>query len=161
MKITFRGWGREVYPHVVTVEPVAKNERGRYHALDRGGSLTWDGRTTALGKVNNLALSGAFLAEFEFTPTELRNWLVRYLEEKPDEAIRIISEAQGEVVRERDKLKRSLQLAAEAIRAHKEALERSFYDAEAGSAAEKQFKKLDEQLDSSLRKIDRDWQQRW
>ena len=160
MKITFRGWRRMVFLHEVDVEPVEQRD-GLYQSIDGKKSLIWSGSTRALGKVKDLALSGSFLAEFEFTPAELRSWLARYLAEKPEEAISLIAEAQNEALRERDRLKWMLKLVADAIRSHQESLESHYLEAEARSTAEKAFKRLRDQLSSSLKRIDREWSRRW
>ena len=98
MKVTFRGWRREVYPHEVQVTPVAVNG-GSYRILEGRKSLAWSDGMTAVGKVSDLALSGAFLAEFEFTQSELRSWLTSYLISNPEDALRVIAAAQGDAIR--------------------------------------------------------------
>lgn len=98
MKITFRGWGREVFPHEVEVTPV-KKANGTFYPADRGKSLRWDGALTAYGKVDGLALSGAFLAEFTFTEAELKDWLRSYLAEQPESALELIGSVQAEAIR--------------------------------------------------------------
>lgn len=98
MKITFRGWRREVYPHEVKVTPVVI-DRGRYRAIENRRSLAWQGGMTALGKVSDLALNGAFLAELNFTPSDLKSWLTNYLISNPEDALRLIAGAEGDAIR--------------------------------------------------------------
>lgn len=97
MKIKFLGWQREVYPHDVDVVPVTMRD-GKYHPVESGKSLRWSDGMTAFGKVEGLALSGAFLAEFQFTEAELKDWLRRYLSAKPEKALALISAVQSEVI---------------------------------------------------------------
>jgi hypothetical protein len=98
MKIMFRGWGREVFPHEVEVTPVTKTD-GTFYPSERRRSLRWANGMTAFGKVEGLALSGAFLAEFTFTEAELRDWLRSYLAAEPDSALQLISSVQTEAIR--------------------------------------------------------------
>ena len=98
MNIKFRGWGREVFPHEVEVIPVKKTN-GSFYPADHGKSLRWSSGLTAYGKVEGLALSGAFLAEFTFTAAELRDWLRTYLAEQPESALELISSVQAEAIR--------------------------------------------------------------
>ena len=98
MKVTFRGWRREVYPHEVKVTPVVL-ERDRYRAIEGRRSLAWHDGMTTFGKVSDLELSGAFLARFEFTPSELKSWLTNYLISNPEDALRLIAGAQGDAIR--------------------------------------------------------------
>lgn len=97
MKLTFRGWQREVKPHTHKVTPVAfLNNRYRPQGAD--APVQWNGALSALGKVSNLGLSGAFLVEFAFEPDELRNWLEHYAKENPAEALRMMASIQAEAV---------------------------------------------------------------
>lgn len=97
MKLVFKGWKREVTPHSHPVAPV-KNANSKYFPGNTGQPLTWDGPFRALGKVNKLALSGAFLVEFTFEEQELRNWLQEYVKANPEAAIRLLAHAQAEAV---------------------------------------------------------------
>ena len=96
MKLNFRGWGREVKPHTHTVTPV-KYSSGKY-VPESGQPLTWNGPFNALGKVNHLSLSGAFLVEFTFEEQELRNWLTEYVKAHPASAVRLLAHAQAEAL---------------------------------------------------------------
>lgn len=110
MRITFRGWRRQVYAHTVEVVPVAKSKYGGgYIPVSGRKSLSWSNERTAFGKVSDLSLSGAFLAELQFTDTELKNWLTRYLIEKPEDALRIIAAAQADAIRRTSNAKKSKQ----------------------------------------------------
>ena len=95
MKMVFRGWGREVKTHEHEVAPV--EYKGDYR-VKQGRSLDWADPFTALGKVEDLSLSGSFLVEFEFDPRELRSWLQVYAKSEPAAALRLVSEANAEAV---------------------------------------------------------------
>ena len=97
MRITLRGWRREVYQHDVEVIPVT-HANGVYSPVDGRRSLQWTGPLTAFGKLNSLELTGSFLAEFRFTEAELRGWLKSYISAKPERALRLISDVQAEVI---------------------------------------------------------------
>jgi hypothetical protein len=94
----FRGWRREVHAHDVQVAPVIK-EGGRYRPLTSQKALRWSNALIAYGKVSDLALSGAFLAKFEFRRAELQRWLAQYLIENPEDGLLLIAEAQAEAIR--------------------------------------------------------------
>jgi hypothetical protein len=85
MKLTFRGWQREVTPHSHSVIPV-EFIKERYSSKGAGQPLTWNGPLSAFGKVTGLGLSGSFLVEFEFEAPELRNWLEQYVRGNPEAA---------------------------------------------------------------------------
>lgn len=87
MKLVFKGWRREVKPHVRSVTPVEFTGRHFLPDNDRT-SLVWSGPLKAYGKLTGLALSGSFLVEFEFEEQELRSWLEQYVKAHPAEAIR-------------------------------------------------------------------------
>ncbi len=90
MKMTFRGWSQErVNPHVRVVSPVSV---GR--SLKEGSPMKWRGPLSARGRVNNLGLNGDFQVDFEFTATELKNWLTAYVEAEPEKALALISGVQ-------------------------------------------------------------------
>jgi hypothetical protein len=89
MKLTFRGWRREVYPHVHKVIALPSS-----YPQKPGRPLKWTTPTQARGRINGLALTGDFQVDFEFTEAELKNWLMTYLEEEPEKAFALISKAQ-------------------------------------------------------------------
>lgn len=97
MKMKFRGWRREIYPHTHEVEPVKKTPSG-YGSIAGRKSLAWTDGTTALGKVKGLALSGDFLVEFTFTEAELKDWMRNYFRSNPEEAAAMVSELQLESI---------------------------------------------------------------
>lgn len=97
MKLSFRGWQREVTPHRHWVTPV-KLENGRYRTIEGEQSLAWAGPFSAFGKVNDLGLSGSFLVELEFEEKELRNWLAQYVKAAPASAVRLLAEMQAEAI---------------------------------------------------------------
>lgn len=96
MKLTFRGWQREVTTHSHSVTPVvyAKNK----YASTTGTALVWNDALSAYGKVQKLALSGSFLVEFKFEASELKSWLAQYVKANPEEAIRMLGEMEAEAV---------------------------------------------------------------
>jgi len=97
MKLTFKGWRREVTGHDHPVEPV-DFANGHYKAKMKDQPLTWSGPLTALGRVSRLRLSGDFLVEFTFEERELGNWFEQYLKAKPEEALRMIASLHAEAI---------------------------------------------------------------
>ena len=95
MEITFRGWSREVSPHRRTVIPVHLHGN-KYVCGKSGEAVEWISGTRALGRVNNLGLTGDFRLYLDYQPLELRNWLCRYVAEEPEAAIRFLGEMQAE-----------------------------------------------------------------
>jgi hypothetical protein len=95
MKVVFRGWGREIHAHKHAVKQVTHSSKG---FSEKKGPLVWNSGLKAYGKFEGLALSGAFLAEFEFDQAELKDWLMKFAESNPAEALRIIAEAQAEAL---------------------------------------------------------------
>jgi hypothetical protein len=97
MNVHFRGWKREVKPHIHPVTPVKKLLSGSYRTEgDESQPLNWRTPLQALGKVEDLALTGAFLVEFNFTEEELKNWLKKYVEAEPEAALRLLMKMQAE-----------------------------------------------------------------
>ena len=96
MKIEFRGWAREMVAHKSAVTPV-KKWRTQYMPLDPddGVALVWENSSLAYGKLNQVALNGAFLVAFQFEEGELRNWLLTAAKENPEEIIKLVAEAQA------------------------------------------------------------------
>jgi hypothetical protein len=97
MKMTFRGWRREIKPHTHTVTPVALHNQ-TYHIQSGLESLTWDGPRRAFGKVDKISLGGSFLIEFEFDDQELQNWLTEYVKVNPETALHMLATAQAEAI---------------------------------------------------------------
>lgn len=97
MKLVFRGWQRELKEHNHLVAPV-DFKGGEYVAKSQNQPMTWNGPFSALGKVNNLSLSGAFLVEFEFQEKELQSWLEQYVKADPASALRLLAQAQAEAL---------------------------------------------------------------
>jgi hypothetical protein len=98
MKLKFRGWSREVYPHSHDALPI-KGGPGRRHPVGKAGEpLQWDNARTARARVNGLGLNGDFLVELEFEPEELKSWLSSYVKEHPEDAIRMLAPLQAEAV---------------------------------------------------------------
>ena len=96
MKLTFKGWKRQVYPHPHDITPIQK---GSYSRLGKSGeALQWEKALLAKGKINNLSLNGDFRIEIEFDAEELKNWLSSYVSEYPEEAIQLLAEMQGKAL---------------------------------------------------------------
>ena len=99
MKITFLGWSRIVkgaHTHVIT--PVSF-DGNTYTPDDDGGThLDWHTSECSYGRIEDLSLSGAFLMKIEWDDIELKNWLKRFVAEKPESAIGILAEMQAEAV---------------------------------------------------------------
>jgi hypothetical protein len=96
MKVTFRGWEREVHAHNHVLKPVKHTSQGFVES--KKGSLSWHDGLSAYGKIERVSLTGSFLAEFEFDQAELRSWLLKFAESNPAEALRLMSEAQAEAI---------------------------------------------------------------
>lgn len=97
MKMTFKGWKREMIVHEHAVAPVTQHGT-RYSADKEGEPLEWNTETQALGKVEGLALNGAFLVEFDFEVAELRDWLMKFAVAQPEVALRLLGAAQAEAM---------------------------------------------------------------
>lgn len=98
MKLTFRGWNRQVYSHGHKVSPIKSGSKRRYPLGEPGEPLQWVDAKLARGRVDNLGLTGDFLVDFEFEEEELKNWLLAYAREQPGAAIRLLGEAQAEAI---------------------------------------------------------------
>jgi hypothetical protein len=99
MKLQFRGWKREITVHDHSVSPVTYSvAKDLYTAGEPDDPLMWASSSQAFGYVKDLALNGAFLVEFTFDQEELRNWLRQFVNSKPEAAIKILSEMQGEAL---------------------------------------------------------------
>jgi hypothetical protein len=97
MKMLFKGWRREVMDHPHDVIPVTLSG-ATFHPGEADDPLTWHAALKAFGKVVDMSLNGAFLVEFTFEQEELRNWLRRFVQSKPEAAVRLLSEMQGEAI---------------------------------------------------------------
>lgn len=97
MKIIFKGWGKEIKTHTHKVEPVEFDGK-LYKSLSANKPIFWNGSMSALGKVNKLSLTGAFLIELNFEKSELKSWLEEFAKENPEEALRIMAPIQAEAL---------------------------------------------------------------
>ena len=97
MKVKFRGWGREVYPHNHNAAPVYVRN-GKYRSGKAGEAIKWVSGMRALAKLSSLGLTGSFLVDIQFEPSELRNWITQYVHEEPELAARLLAEMQGEAM---------------------------------------------------------------
>jgi hypothetical protein len=96
MKLQFRGWKREVTDHDHDVTPVTCSDKS-FHPGEVDDPLTWNSALEAFGKVENLALNGSFLVRFTFEQAELQNWLRKFVQAKPEAAVRLLAEMQAEM----------------------------------------------------------------
>lgn len=92
MKMVFRGWRREVFPHEHQVTPVVS---GRQRGKDE--PLVFTGLRT-VGKVNNVALSGDFQVSIELSPADLQAAVEAYASAEPAEALRMLLGAQATAI---------------------------------------------------------------
>jgi hypothetical protein len=97
MKMRFEGWQRQVIAHNHDVIPVTLSN-SKFIPGEADDPLTWHAALGAFGKVNDLALSGSFLVTFTFSQEELRNWLQQFVQHKPEAAVRLLAEMQGEAI---------------------------------------------------------------
>lgn len=95
MRMRFRGWKREVKPHLHNIGQVIEKE-DNYAAAS--GPISWHGPMAARGQIKNVSLTGNFLVEIDFVPEELRNWLSEYVKSEPEAALRLLSEMQTEAI---------------------------------------------------------------
>ena len=98
MKITFKGWRREKKIHARQIAPIEALADGNQQIVKNRTDLRWHGPFAAYGRVSGLALSGAFLVEFNFEEVELKNWLSTYCKARPESAIRLLAAAQAEAI---------------------------------------------------------------
>lgn len=97
MRFLFRGWRREVLKHRHDVRPVRFNGR-EFLCVPGAESVVWHGGLKAYGKLDGVALNGDFLVEFEFDQKELENWILKFADEHPEQAIKILSNAHAEAL---------------------------------------------------------------
>jgi nitrogen regulatory protein PII-like uncharacterized protein len=97
VKMMFEAWGRMVMRHYHKVRPV-KWVNNKYTPSEPDEPLVWVDSLKALGKVNDLGLTGDFLVEFKFELEELKNWLKEYVKAEPEAAIRLLAEMQAEAM---------------------------------------------------------------
>jgi len=98
MKLKFSGYKRKVHIHRHEVVPIKGDPSQQDSLGEPGEPLQWDSAFHAKGKVGDLSLTGGFVIEFEFRPEELRNWLLAYARENPEEALRLLGEMQAEAI---------------------------------------------------------------
>jgi len=92
MKMIFRGRRREAYRHEHPITP------GRCGSAIPGDPLVWQSATKAYGRIDEVRLSGNFHVQLNFEEAELRNWILVYVEERPEEALKLISEMQAAAI---------------------------------------------------------------
>jgi hypothetical protein len=98
MKVVFRGWRREVKPHIRNIVPVSYSGT-KYRAGTAEAPLKWHSALTAYGRLDDLGLSGRFLVEMKFDLSEMKNWIERLVDEQPETALRLLTEMQGKAVK--------------------------------------------------------------
>ena len=99
MKISFYGWSRSVtgaHTHVIT--PVTYDGNTYIEDDEEDQPLGWHTSQCAFGRIEDLSLNGAFLVKFEWDDIELKNWLKKFVAEKPEAAIGLLAEMQAEAV---------------------------------------------------------------
>ena len=96
MRMTFRGWQREVVPHEHAIIPVALHD-DTFTALGKP-HLQWEDTHTAYGKMEEARLSGSFLVKFEFEEAELVSWLRKYAEAQPARALGLVADIQAKAL---------------------------------------------------------------
>jgi len=97
MRLTFRGWKREVVVHNHDVMPVVYTSTG-YKSAGPGQPIYWSSPTHAVGRVNELGLSGDFLVDFEFHDDELVHWLRQKIKKDPLTTAKLLAKLQLEAV---------------------------------------------------------------
>lgn len=97
MKLTFRGWQRETRPHNHPVTPV-RTTTGSFKTDSSSPGLIWTDPASAYGKVNGLALSGAFLVHFQPEQSDMEGWLAAFVKSKPEEAVRLLAKMKAEAL---------------------------------------------------------------
>ena len=96
MKLTFRGWSREVNVHTHPVTPVSQNKKA--YVTEAMGPVKWDDASTVLGRIDDVKLTGSFLVEVSMEQAELTSWLKAFAKEHPESALKLIAEAQAEAL---------------------------------------------------------------
>lgn len=97
MNITLRGWNRQVTCHSHKIRPVQRS-KSSYTLIRDSESIRWENSERALGRIDNLGLTGNFLIELSFDESELRSWLYQYTKEHPQKALKLLLEMQGEAI---------------------------------------------------------------
>ncbi len=96
MNMIFDGWARSVHIHKHPIKPLEKMKKG--YTFKAPGPLTWQSPLIAVGKIENLKLSGDFMVHLQFEQEELRNWLISFSTAHPAEALRLVADAQAEAM---------------------------------------------------------------
>lgn len=91
MKLVLLGRGRRERRHEHEVCEV-----DYYHRVAK--PLEWNGALQASGMVFGLGLTGSFVIQFIFEDCELRNWLHKYVAEKPEAALKLLAEMEAEAI---------------------------------------------------------------
>ena len=65
--------------------------------------MEWGKNGYSSGRINGLHLKGNYFVRFKFESSELRNWLKRYIEDDPREAMRLLVKMLQLAVDSRDK----------------------------------------------------------
>ena len=74
---------------------VGYDSRGSGHLGRPGQPIEW-GPNGAGGEISKVRLNGKYSVFFEFEYAELKNWIQRYIEDDPREAMRLLAEMQAE-----------------------------------------------------------------
>lgn len=105
MKVTFNGWGRALTTHVHPGIPVSPTRNNKFTSGKSGSAVEWHSSNRVYAKLERLQLSGSFLMQIDFENKELRSWLRKYIAEKPEAALRLLSEMHAQAVLELTKPK--------------------------------------------------------
>lgn len=98
MKMELNGWSRSVTTHRPKVIPVDRALRGIGAKKLKPGPIKWHTPFCASACLEGLNLTGDFLLDVTFEEAELRSWLLAYAKGQPEQALRIIAEAQAEAI---------------------------------------------------------------
>ena len=100
MKIKLVGCGNRGYAHHKVFLPWVDNPKRqlgpyRHHSYRLGlpgDPMEWLDGNIAGGDIHDLKLNGNYLVTLEFEDAELKNWLNKYIETKPQEALELFAE---------------------------------------------------------------------
>ena len=98
MKMTFRGWSREVYSHKHDVAPVVMLG-SNYVTGKVPDILVKDGEVSFQGKVTGLGLKGDFLVKFTLSDDDLNELVQKKVLQNPIESLAYVADLQAQVLK--------------------------------------------------------------
>ncbi len=98
MKMELNGWARSKVTHRPNVVPVKREPKGYTASTMKPGPIVWHAPLRASARLESLNLSGDFLLDMTFEESELRSWLLAYAKGNPEQALRLIAEAQAKAL---------------------------------------------------------------